>query len=153
MKRMIALQWTNEYAVDNVLKLMKDFNTYGFRDNLFLFGLKDDLVFDEQQIQGLKYKYVSVPYGKKDEIPKIKNFILSYVEQQVFEQHMFDGFLHIIEDNVVLDRDPSTYIENLEHTMSVLDYGIYFSTVTDPCNYVFNKFSPRLTLTIDDDNI
>ena len=78
MKRMIALQWTNENAVDNILKLMKDFNAYGFGDNLVLFGLKDALAFDEQQVQGLKYKYVSVPYGK-DEIPKIKNFILSCI--------------------------------------------------------------------------
>lgn len=35
--------------------------------------------------------------------------------------------------------------------MDVLDYGVYFSVVTDPCNYVFKKFDPRLSLVIDDE--
>ena len=39
----------------------------------------------------------------------------------------------------------------VEHTMDVLDYSIYFSTVTDGCNYVYKKFNPRLTITMDDD--
>ena len=145
--RIIAIQWINEKAIDNVLKLIKDFNSYGFNDCIVLFGQHDIASLDEQKTQGLRYSYVNVPYGK-DEIPKIKNFIMSYVEQQ-----QINGFLHIIEDDVALDKDPSTYIESLEHTMSILDYGIYFSTVTDPCNYVFNKFSPRLTIAIDDESI
>lgn len=37
--------------------------------------------------------------------------------------------------------------------MDSLDYSIYFSTVTDPCNYLFKKFDPRLTLDIDDASI
>jgi len=37
--------------------------------------------------------------------------------------------------------------------MDIFDYSIYFSTVTDPCNYIFKKFNPRLTLDIDDDSI
>ena len=148
MSRMIAIQWINENAIDNVLKLVKDFNAYGFEDNIILFGAKDVPAFVEPQAEGLKYAYVQVPY-EKDEIPKIKNFILSYFEQQ----EKYDGFLHMLEDNIVLDKNPLDYIENLAHTMSVLDYGIYFSTITDPCNYVFNKFSPRLTISIDDESI
>ena len=34
--------------------------------------------------------------------------------------------------------------------MAALDYDIHFSTATDPCNYVFKKFCPRLTMHIDD---
>lgn len=37
--------------------------------------------------------------------------------------------------------------------MDVFDYSIHFSTVADPCNYVFSKFNPRLSLDIDDDGI
>lgn len=36
--------------------------------------------------------------------------------------------------------------------MAALDYSIHFSTVTDPCNYIFKKFNPRLTIDIDDED-
>ena len=36
--------------------------------------------------------------------------------------------------------------------MDVLDYSVHFSTVTDPCNYIFKKFNPRLTIDVDDEN-
>lgn len=35
----------------------------------------------------------------------------------------------------------------------MLDYSIYFSTATDPCNYVFSKFCPRLVVHIDEPSI
>ena len=65
----------------------------------------------------------------------------------------FNGFMHIVEDCIALDRDPMQYIEKIEKTMDVLDYNVHFSTVTDPCNYIFKKFNPRLTLDIDDENV
>lgn len=42
------------------------------------------------------------------------------------------------------------YADALENTMSILDYSISFSTLSDRCNYVFNKLNPRLTIDIDD---
>ena len=64
----------------------------------------------------------------------------------------FNGFMHIVEDCIALDRDPMQYIEKIEKTMDVLDYNVHFSTVTDPCNYIFKKFNPRLTIDVDDEN-
>jgi hypothetical protein len=41
-------------------------------------------------------------------------------------------------------------MEKLESTMKALDYDVHLSTVTDRCNYVFNKFCPRLSLDVDE---
>ena len=37
-----------------------------------------------------------------DSIPKRKNFILDHAKSKGF-----NGFLHIVEDTIVLDRDPA----------------------------------------------
>ena len=81
-----------------------------------------------------------------DTIPKQKNFIIDWCKMKDFK-----GFLHMMESSVKLNANSKTYIEKLESTMSAFDYDIHFSTATDRCNYVFNKFCPRLALDIDDD--
>lgn len=80
-----------------------------------------------------------------DNSTKRKNFVLDTMKNS-----SFTGFLHMLEDNVVFFKDPHEYIATVEKTMSFLDYDVYFSTVTDPCNYLFTKFNPRITLDIDD---
>lgn len=83
-----------------------------------------------------------------DNNAKIKNYVLN-----IYKEQKFNGFLHILEDNVVFFKDPSEYLNTIESTMAFLDYDIHFSTITDPCNYLFNKFNPRITLDIDDQKL
>ena len=90
---------------------------------------------------------VDVPESK-DNDSKVKNFILDF-----FANKNDVGFLHIIESSVKVLKDPRAFIENAERTMDALDYSIYLSTVTDPCNYLFKKFNPRLTIDIDDEDM
>lgn len=80
--------------------------------------------------------------------PKQKNFIIDWCKMRYF-----DGFLHMVEHNIKFNAMTKSYMDKLESTMSTLDYDIHFSTTTDRCNFVFNKFCPRLTLDIDDDII
>lgn len=81
-----------------------------------------------------------------DTPPKQKNFIIKWLEERNFK-----GFLHMVESSVKFNIRSKDYIEKLESTMDVLDYDIHFSTATDRCNYVFNKFCPRLELVVDDE--
>ena len=144
-KRTIAIERTKENAKDNVAKLLDSFSS---KDNFCavqLFMLDSLPQFKDGEIKG---NYETIVFPKEiDSIPKRKNFILGYAKSKGF-----DGFLHIVEDNIVLDRDPTQYIEKIEKTMDVLDYNVHFSTVTDPCNYIFKKFNPRLTIDVDDEN-
>lgn len=80
-----------------------------------------------------------------DSVPKQKNFILKW-----FKDRDFRGFLHLVESSIVFNSKTKSYMDKLESVMKTLDYDIHLSTVTDRCNYVFNKFSPRLSLDIDD---
>ena len=88
---------------------------------------------------------MNVP-AEKDSPAKLKNFIIDWAEENIGK-----GFLHIVESSVEILKDPCQYVQALENTMTALDYRARFSTVTDPCNYVFNKFNPRLQLDFDND--
>ena len=144
-KRTIAIEWTKQNAKDNVAKLLDSFSS---KDNfcaIQLFMLDSLPQFKDGEIKG---NYETIVFPKEiDSIPKRKNFILDHAKSIGF-----NGFMHIVEDCIALDRDPTQYIENIEKTMDVLDYSVHFSTVTDPCNYIFKKFNPRLTIDVDDEN-
>ena len=145
-KRIIAIEWTKENAKDNVAKLLDSFGSKDVFCTVQLFMLDSLPQFKDGEIKG---NYETIAFPKEiDSIPKRKNFMFDYAKSKGF-----NGFMHIVEDCIALDRDPMQYIEKIEKTMDVLDYNVHFSTVTDPCNYIFKKFNPRLTLDIDDENI
>ena len=144
-KRTIAIEWTKENAKDNVTKLLDIFSSKDVFCTVQLFMLDSLPQFKDGEIKG-NYEIIVFP-KEIDSIPKRKNFILDYAKSKGF-----NGFMHIVEDCIALDRDPMQYIEKIEKTMDVLDYSVHFSTVTDPCNYIFKKFNPRLTIDVDDEN-
>ena len=80
-----------------------------------------------------------------DTSPKQKNFILDWCKGKGFI-----GFLHLVESCVVFNDKTKDYMDKLESTMSALDYDVHLSTASDRCNYVFNKFCPRIAIDIDD---
>jgi len=96
--------------------------------------------------ESLGLEVVNVP-AEKSAPAKLKNFIIDWAEE-----HIKKGFLHIVENEIEVLKDPEKYITSLERTMEVLDYRSRFSVVTDPCNYVFNKYNPRVQIDFDDDN-
>ncbi len=61
----------------------------------------------------------------------------------------FDGFLHVLADTVEVLKDPSQFVVQLESAMKALDYSLWLSTVTDPCNYVYSKYNPRIRISCD----
>ena len=66
-----------------------------------------------------------------------------------YEAEGFTGMLHVISDNVNILGDPSDFMDDLDSMMREFDYPLWLSTVTDPCNYIYNKYSPRLMLVND----
>lgn len=146
--RKIVVQWSSNDDYDNIKQLLKDFSDYGFGNDLVLAN-SSGKQFDDVDANQLQFASYVVPEECTNNNSKIKNFILSQIASQLGNFR----FLHMIEGNVKLLKDPKSYIEDLEHTMDVLDYGIHFSTTSDACNYLFKKFCPRLTIDIDDDDI
>jgi hypothetical protein len=50
---------------------------------------------------------------------------------------------------VEIIKDPSLFIADLENMMAALDYTVWFSTATDGCNYVYQKYNPRIRVFCD----
>lgn len=136
-RRIVAIQAND--ANENTVKLINDINTYQIDCSLIVFKNRQSNLNIGENIEVVDFP------DDVSTISKMKNFIIKYCTNK-----QSDGFLHMIEHNVLLLKNPIEYINNIENTMDVFDYDIHFSTVTDGCNYLFNKFNPRVTLDIDD---
>ena len=66
-----------------------------------------------------------------------------------YESEGFTGILHVISDGVKILCDPSDFMNDLDSMMREFDYPLWLSTVTDPCNYIYGKYSPRIMLVND----
>lgn len=89
----------------------------------------------------------AVSYHDKN-MPKLYNQLLDEEKKKQSGKHKF---LHIIDSNVELLKDPQQFLEELEDMMVKLDYHVWLSTVCDECNYVFGKYNPRIRVSFDDD--
>ena len=76
--------------------------------------------------------------------PKLRNYANKY-----FKDSGFSGFLHVVSDTVELLDGLPKYVSEIEHVMDVLDYSVHLATVTDLCNYVYNRYSPRIAVHLD----
>lgn len=137
---MFAIQLNNENNVENAYGIAKRLTQLG-KDVIVFSQLENEK--DEKDREGIKTEKVPKDKASNDFIAK--NFIISK-----FEESYGSGFLHIIEDAVKIEKDPNDFILAIERVMDVFDYDSWFSTVTDRCNYVFNKFNPRLEFILDD---
>lgn len=83
-----------------------------------------------------------------DSISKARNFI-----NMSFKASGFVGHLHVLEDIIELKSDPKAFLDALEKMMSVLDYDVWLDASCDPCNYVYAKFNPRLSVELDREEV
>lgn len=82
-----------------------------------------------------------------DTEPKIRNYI-----NKQYRDSGFKGFLHVVQWNTILNKDPNDFLLKLEDMMDKLDYNVWFNTICDPCNYVYHKYCPRTYIALDDPN-
>ena len=80
-----------------------------------------------------------------DTISKMHNFV-------VRDQHNkgFTGTLHVIEDAIAIEKDPSKFIDELHNMMAAINMNVWFNTVCDGMNYVYSKYNPRIVIEFDD---
>lgn len=83
-----------------------------------------------------------------DNISKARNFI-----NMSFKASRFAGHLHVLEDIIELKSDPRAFLDALEKMMTALDYDVWLDASCDPCNYVYAKFNPRLSIDLDREEV
>lgn len=136
MNRFFAIICSNEN--NNVKQILSGINS----ENVVIFYTNEEYI---SQVDKEKYKeLVQIP-SDKDNQAKIKNFAIKYMK----ENHA--GWLHLIEDTIEILKDPTQFITDIEKVMDIFGLNNFFSTITDICNYVFQKYNPRLTITMDYD--
>ena len=139
---MFAIQLSNKENIEDVIDIAK--KLMQVENDVVVFSQLEDKEEKDVELDGLTMH--KVPEELRSNNFMAKNYIISKFEEE--HEH---GFLHIIEDPLKLDKDPSEFISKVQTMMDVLDYSIWFSTTTDGCNFLFNKFNPRLEFMIDDE--
>ena len=57
--------------------------------------------------------------------------------------------VHILQNNIEFLKDPKEFIVEIERMMDMLDYNVWFNTITDECNYIFTKYDCRFSVAIN----
>lgn len=75
---------------------------------------------------------------------KARNDILRH-----FKSQNETRFLHVLEDTTSILADPTSFISDITEMMDVLDNNVWFNTICDSCNYIFQKYVPRSNVKCD----
>ena len=109
-------------------------------------------LFFKHGAKGLQKTYTNIDVTELSEDintePKARNFIAAYYKTDPLHAST-TSFLHVLYDATKILKDPSDFIAQIEVMMQKLDYPVWFSTCTDPCNYVYMKYNPRLQIVLD----
>jgi len=128
-------------------------------DEVYVFVPHDKTV---ETVPGVKV--VNCPESV-DTKPKAKNYVSRYFK----DKQSTKGFLHIIEDDaLVVSTDEvitlsdgtnaitkkskiMDFIDKLQEMMIKLDINTWMNTSSDVCNYVFDKYTTRIEVVVDDE--
>ena len=134
-KRIFAIVNENEFAKDDVLQIADKLSAVDGK--VVIFSIKPEM------FNGIACEVVKIP-ATCDNRPKMKNFVVRH-----FKNINFRGYLHEIEDKIVIEQNPRTFVSDIENMMNVLDLNNWCGTVTDGCNYIYSRYNPRLSISID----
>lgn len=59
------------------------------------------------------------------------------------------SFMHVLEDSVFIE-DVSSFIPAIEKMMTAMNLGSWYNTTCDGVNYVYAKYNPRVSISLDD---
>lgn len=142
MSRIISILHVNDSMNDNVKNIVKFLIDNNSTTQLYVFTKTPD---DSFNIANGTCTCSNVSWPDTcTTIPQIRNWINNF-----FKTNNFNGKLHVLEDTTSILKNPNEFINEIEHTMDILDYDVWFSTVCDTCNYVYSKYNPRLNVMLD----
>lgn len=89
-------------------------------------------------------EYVNVPTSVISHETASRNFVNAF-----FRGAGYGGFLYVSSGETAFNADPGAFMRSIESVMERLDYRVWFSTVTDRCNYVYNRYNPTMEIALD----
>lgn len=139
--RKIAILHTNDDHLKTE-KLIQSLMTYKCTDEIYVFT--KNTWSDIEQWSYDKCKIKNIVFENEDTEPKQRNAINRY-----FRSIEFSDILHVVSDSISLKKDPTVFLSQLETMMKTLDYSVWLNTYTDKCNFVYNKYIPRVAVALD----
>ena len=80
---------------------------------------------------------------------KIHNFVVRW-----FKENCQEGFLHVFKDNVgVVPENMEKFAPEIEQFMKIFGYDVWLNTFTDGCNFIFDKWIPRVNVVNDNEEL
>lgn len=134
-KREVVVFNDKSHSLDSAKSLAENLKSSGLFERVFVFTRDGSCQEDSS---------TKVIPDTCDTLAKARNFINEW-----FKKENFGGFLHVVEDGLELKSTLALFVNSIEKMMDVLDYDVWFNTVCDPCNYVYSKFNPRISVAID----
>lgn len=134
--RKIAIFNDKKANLEKAKKLALDLYATNLFSETILFTRENDV-----DLSGISTKIIPESCNN---ISKARNFINATMKLSGFQ-----GFFHVVQDNVELVSNTSRFLESLENMMDVLDYDVWLNTSCDQCNYVYSKYNPRISISID----
>ena len=142
------------YAIANFNKEDFDyksvFESLPFKENteVYFFTVSNKFA-DEAKVSGnFKEVYLFDPEFIHHE-SKMRNLIV-----EKFFTEKCKSFVHVISDALpIKNGNLDKFVPAIEEMMDKLDQVSWFSTRSDPCNYVFEKYNPKFIIGIDEKNL
>ena len=143
IERAIAITaWENPDRIQSIVDSLSD------EDHIVIYMKKDSPNFKDIQDLHVHHLNIADVVAYPDDIDtevKTKNFVISEMKKKGVKK------LHMLEDNVSIIKNPHPFMDDIENLLSLLGLNSFLGTVTDDCNFVYNKYVPRLRIHIDDE--
>jgi hypothetical protein len=144
MRKFIILDIDNS---QNIEELITTLSNYNYATEIYVATRNSTLILSSTLTEKCKIEIINIP-SDKDTEPKMRNYVNLY-----FKSMNYTGILHVISSSITVLTDPTTFLSQLENMMIKLDYSVWFNTYTDKCNFVYNKYLPRLSMLLDNSEL
>lgn len=88
-----------------------------------------------------------IPEDVYEKDSKIHNFVVKW-----YFENGTKGFLHVFMDGYEVVSDKfSKFVPEIEEFMGLFKYDVWLNTFTDECNFIFDKWIPRVYVDINEE--
>ena len=143
MRTYAIIQQNDEHdVIGNIAEQIKKYDNDG---KVYLFTTNQDNPPTHETCEEL----IVIPLDICEKESKIHNYVVKW-----FKDRNIGGFLHIFKDNIgVVPENMEKFAPEIEQFMNIFGYDVWLNTFTDGCNFIFDKWIPRVNVVNDNEEL